>query len=293
MSAREVVERFHRLYYDTPEHTWQNTRWLGTPLQKFATDLWIYQELIDEVRPDLIIETGTDRGGSALFMASICDLLNHGRIVTIDVLNGPAVLGSLPLHPRIEYVQGSSVSEEVKNRILALITPDSKIMVVLDSDHSKDHVLKEIQFYSQLVSVGSYLIVEDTNINGNPVFPDYGPGPKEAVETFLLFDREFEVDVSREKFFLSANPGGYLKRRKLGDVDLEALRRERELAERNAQLAERNAQLAERNAQLAERNAQLAERDAQLAGMLASKSWRLTAIFRRVLAFVRAKRGQR
>jgi cephalosporin hydroxylase len=85
-------------------------------------------------------------------------------------------------------------------------------MAVLDSNHHKEHVLSELRAYSRIVTVGQYLIVEDTNLNGRPVLPEYGPGPHEAVQEFLAEDRRFEVDRSREKFMMTFNPGGFLKR---------------------------------------------------------------------------------
>ena len=85
-------------------------------------------------------------------------------------------------------------------------------MVILDSDHNRDHVLKEMELYSPLVTRGSYLVVEDTNINGNPVLADFGPGPAEAVREFLQHHNEFEVDRNMEKFYMTFSPGGYLRR---------------------------------------------------------------------------------
>lgn len=205
-----TVDAFHKLYFDARSFnmTWRNTFWLGHPILKCPLDMWVYQEIIHEIRPDLIIETGTAFGGSALYLASICDMVGSGRIVTIDI----EARASLPQHPRIEYLVGSSVSDgmvaQVKNRVAAART----VMVILDSDHAMPHVASELERLSPFVTRGSYLIVEDTNLNGHPVEPEHGPGPMEALGQFLPAHREFEVDASREKFFLSFNPKGYLKR---------------------------------------------------------------------------------
>jgi cephalosporin hydroxylase len=211
-AEKNAVEVFHRLYYDASDLTWSNTFWLGIPAQKFPCDLWIYQEILFQVRPSLIIETGTADGGSALFLASILDLLNEGRIISIDIRNVGEHLKELPVHQRLRYIGGSSVSPETIEEVRGLIQTGDRVMVILDSDHSKSHVLQELRFYCELVSPGSYLIVEDTNVNGYPVFPEHGEGPCEAVQAFLAQDRRFIADTSREKFFVTFNPGGYLKR---------------------------------------------------------------------------------
>jgi cephalosporin hydroxylase len=206
---REIVRAFHQLYYESRETTWADTRWLGVPAQKCPLDLWVYAEILHEIRPQLIVETGTAAGGSALFLASICSLLHQGRVVTIDVVRNP----NLPRHRRITYLHGSSTEPAIVGRVRRLAAPRDPVLVVLDSDHGKEHVLAEMRAYADLVSVGSYLVVEDTNINAHPVLPDFGPGPREAVEEFLEERTDFVVDSEREKFFMTFNPMGYLKRR--------------------------------------------------------------------------------
>lgn len=140
-------------------------------------------------------------------MAHILDLLENGEVLTIDIDN----LISRPQHPRITYVHGSSVDPELIESLLA-DRRDEVRLVVLDSDHSKAHVLQELDLLAHYVSVGSYLIVEDTNINGHPTFPTFGDGPYEALEEFLETHKEFAVDETREKFLLTFNPRGYLRR---------------------------------------------------------------------------------
>ena len=156
----------------------------------------------------MIIECGTSSGGSAYYLAGLMDLLGKGRIVTIDVV----VCANLPAHPRIQYLTGSSISPEIVEMVKKNIQPGNSVMVILDSDHSAPHVLRELQIYSPLVTKGDYLIVEDSNLNGHPVWPAHGPGPMEAVQEFLATNNEFKIDKSREKFLVSFNPNGYLRR---------------------------------------------------------------------------------
>jgi len=202
-----VTEAFHRLYYDTA--VWKDTYWLGVPTQKCPFDLWVYQEILYEQRPDLIVETGTAHGGSALYLACVCDQLGRGAIVTVDVYP----IEGRPGHPRISYVTGSSTAPEVVAEIERLAEGRERVLVILDSDHARDHVLEELRIYSHLVSAGGYLVVEDTNVYGHPVFPEHGPGPMEALELFLAETDEFEIDAAREKFFLTFNPRGFLRKR--------------------------------------------------------------------------------
>jgi cephalosporin hydroxylase len=206
---RWIVDGFHKIFYRYDNQAaWRDATWLGVPALKCPFDLWVYQEIIHELRPDLMIECGTYQGGSALFLAAVCDQLGHGQVLTIDM---KAYQGQ-PEHPRITYLHGSSTAPETLSAVVDRIRPGDTVMAILDSDHRRPHVLREMQLYGPLVSVGSYLIVEDTNINGHPVWPDYGPGPMEAVEAFLHMDERFIIDHDREKFYLTFNPGGYLKR---------------------------------------------------------------------------------
>lgn len=208
-TAKRIIKEFHQLYFYEKERTWKNnTFWLGVPVAKCPLDLWIYQEVINETKPDIVVEAGTAFGGSALFLASICDLVNHGQIITIDVEEQP----NRPQHARIKYVSGSSISARVVAEVNSFISPDARVMVILDSDHSAEHVRRELEAYSSLVTVGCYLIVEDTNINGHPVLPHFGAGPMEAVESFLKTSTEFKRDPDREKLLMTFNPGGYLRR---------------------------------------------------------------------------------
>jgi cephalosporin hydroxylase len=205
-----IINKFHQLYYNSghQEGTWQKTYWFGIPILKCPLDLWIYQEIIFGHRPDVIVESGTMLGGSALYLASICDLVGCGLVITIDI----QAHAGRPQHDRITYVTGSSTDDTVVKKVERMIDKQHKVMVILDSDHSEKHVARELEIYSQLVSPGCYLIVEDTNVNGHPVFPNHGPGPMEAVEKFLQARQDFTVDRDMEKFYLTFNPKGYLKK---------------------------------------------------------------------------------
>jgi cephalosporin hydroxylase len=205
---QSIIDAFHISYYREPETTWANTFWFGVRVYKCPLDLWVYQEIVHETKPDVVIETGTLFGGSALFFACMFDLLGNGRVVTIDLKPRPA----RPHHNRITYITGSSTSNEVIRCVQDLVGSANKVMVVLDSDHTAPHVLREIRMYSPMVTKDAYLIVEDTSVNGNPVLPDFGPGPKEAVEEFLKENTDFAQDKTREKFGLTFCPGGYLRR---------------------------------------------------------------------------------
>ena len=205
----EAVKRFHRLYYQSG--VWGNTYWLGVRTLKCPLDVWIYQEILFEKRPELIIETGTGLGGTTHFLACICDRVGRGRIVSVDWRPREG----RPEHPRITYLLGSSIAQRTISQVQAAVQPHESVMVILDAAHEQDHVHEELRAYGQLVSPGQYMIVEDTNVNGHPVRPDFGPGPMEAVQAFLEEDqgREFTPDRSREKFLMTFNPSGYLLKR--------------------------------------------------------------------------------
>jgi len=204
-----IVDEFHRFYYADAERTWKKTFWCGVRVTKCPFDLWVYQEIVWSLRPDVIVETGTAHGGSALYFASLLELIGRGRVISIDVAANP----NRPTHPRIEYLTASSTAPSVIRDLRSTIAPRETVMVVLDADHRKAHVLEELRAYHPLVTAGSYLIVEDTNVNGHPVAPEHGEGPMEAVREFLRENSDFEVDRSREKFWLTFNPSGYLRRR--------------------------------------------------------------------------------
>ena len=166
------------------------------------------QEIIYEIKPDLIIETGTFKGGSALYYAHLFDLIGKGRVITIDV----EFRENRIKHPRIRYVFSSSTDE----LLIPLLDEETKdkhtVMVLLDSDHSRDHVLAEMNLYSNYVTRGSYMIVEDTALNGHPIHPNTEPGPMEALDIFMKDNKDFISDKSMEKFLMTWHPNGFLKK---------------------------------------------------------------------------------
>ena len=207
---QEIVRKFHELYY----RLWFEHRvdthtlsWFGHEMMKCPLDLWIYQELLVRTRPDFVVETGTWHGASALYLAMILDHLGHGQVVTVEVDVKP----DLPMHPRIKYLVGSSIDPAVIAQVREAVGAQ-RVLVILDSHHGADHVYQELLAYNPLVQTGDYLIVEDTNINGHPVYPEYGPGPMEALDRFLADNDEFVIDRRCERFLLTMNPKGYLRR---------------------------------------------------------------------------------
>jgi cephalosporin hydroxylase len=206
--AAWVARQFARLYYARVESTIFGTRYLGIQTLKYPTDLWIYQEIISETLPDVIIETGTWHGGSALYFATVCEAIGHGQVVTIDTDPGEP----LPEHPRITYLRGSSTDPETVAQVRELTRDAAGVMAILDSDHSRAHVLRELSIYGDLVTPGGYLVVEDTNVNGRPVLAQHGPGPGEAVDEFVRRDGRYSSDQARERLLLTACPGGFLRR---------------------------------------------------------------------------------
>lgn len=217
-----IIDDFHKLSYSAAYEeglTWQRTQWLGFPLFKMPQDLLTLTDVIWQVKPHLIIETGTAAGGSALFMASYCDAVGSGKILTIDMR---PMDRNYPAHPRIAFLGGrSSVDPDVLAEVNrwhdfyavartygeapnTFTSPGGPVMVILDSDHSKAHVLKELDAYADFVTPGSYMVVEDTNVGpGRPVLHEHGPGPWHALEEWLPKHPEFKVDerVARWQLF--------------------------------------------------------------------------------------------
>jgi cephalosporin hydroxylase len=213
---RNIIRNFTELYYDKYVQTWANTRWKSIPVYKCPTDLWIYQELIYEIKPTVIVETGTAFGGSALYLRDIGRVCGcYPVIISIDKDHNK-IVDSIRYEENIILLEGDSSEEETLIRVKAHISSrmiNHKIMVILDSDHKKDHVIKELNLFASLVTPGSILIVEDTIINGNPVHKEHGPGPKEAIEEWWVDHPEFELNVMCEKLMLTFNRGGYLERK--------------------------------------------------------------------------------
>jgi cephalosporin hydroxylase len=161
--------------------------------------------------PDLIIETGTYYGGSALWMAHILDELRQGTVLTVD--RNDEI--SIPKHRRIQFIKSDSTSTEFIDHVDRVVKGHENVMVVLDSCHTAIHVFKELALLSPFVTIGQYLVVEDTNLNGNPVQGGFGPGPSEALSDWIDTEqgRCFATDtVLERKYGYSYFPGGWLKR---------------------------------------------------------------------------------
>ena len=207
--SNRVSDEYH-IYFEE-NRLWENITWLGIPMWKLPNDAMIIQEIIYETKPEAIIETGTGYGGSTLFYASILKLMGGGKVLTVGIRDDFKKYKDLNMIDWVLPLIGSSIDLDIVKRISELVEGRST-MVILDSCHSEEHVSKELEIYADLVSIGNYLIVEDTHVGGNPVEWEYGEGPMGAVKRFLEKDKRFEVDKSREKLVMTFNPCGFLKR---------------------------------------------------------------------------------
>lgn len=210
--VREIAR--HRYAY--------NFSWLGRPLIQFPQDMVAIQELIWKIRPEVVIETGVAHGGSLIFSASMLELLGEdGFVIGVDIdirAHNRAEIEKHPLAKRIKLVQGSSIDEGIAAQVRELAAGKKRVLVILDSNHTHEHVLEELRLYSPLVRAGSYLLVYDTLIEDMPADlvgdRPWGPGnnPKTAVHAFLKFSDRFEVDREMEaKLLITVAPDGYLK----------------------------------------------------------------------------------
>jgi len=195
--------------------------WLGIPIIQYPQDIIALQEIIWKVKPDLIIETGIARGGSIIFSASLLELIGKGEVIGVDIdiknANKKKILKH-PLSKRITMIEGSSISKKTIDKIKKLVQEKNKILVILDSNHTHKHVLKELEIYSPLVSKNSYLIVFDTIVDDLPKQllnnRPWGKknNPKSAVKEFLAKNNRFRVDKGIEKKLLfTVAPMGFLK----------------------------------------------------------------------------------
>ena len=198
-----------------------NFTWLGRPIIQFPQDIIAMQEIIWTVKPNLIIETGIAHGGSLIFSASVLELIGKGEVLGIDIdirEHNRAEIEKHPMFKRINMIEGSSTSDEVLNEVRSYAGGKKRILVILDSMHTYDHVLKELELYSEFVTKGSYLVVFDTVIEDMPddFFEDRPWGkdnnPKMAVREFLKDNERFVIDKDIEnKLLITVAPDGYLK----------------------------------------------------------------------------------
>jgi cephalosporin hydroxylase len=209
----DLIQRFNDFYYSSGIS--QKLNWRGIEMIKNPCDLWIIVELMQRLRPAIILETGTHYGGSAIFYADMANILDIPCIIiTIDI-NPKWIID--PKTKNIISLVGYSTDLSIVQKVKVTVKQHSEtnpghIVVILDSDHSEANVLKELELYSHLVTLDSYIIVEDTNINGHPSAPSHGPGPWEAVDRFLANNSNFIPDRNCERFLLTFNPRGWLKR---------------------------------------------------------------------------------
>jgi cephalosporin hydroxylase len=206
----DAVDSFHEFY--EMNKLWEKTTWLGQQMWKLPFDAIVLQEIIYATKPDLVIETGTGMGGSALFYASILHLLDNGMVLTIDEKRKFHNFGDTTAANRINFIEGSSIADKTLEHVRR-IASGRRCMVILDSWHTFEHVQKELEAYKEFVSLGCYMVVEDTHVNGHPVQWEWGAGPYEAVQHFIeKYPGVFVVDKQRERHMMTFNPSGYLRR---------------------------------------------------------------------------------
>lgn len=210
----DVGEEYHKWYYGTLTYT-RNT-WMGVPCWKSVSDMWTYQEILADLKPSLLIEFGTRYGGSALFFSGILRQIGQPfHVLSVDV-SLKVLRPEARQDPDITFVESSSTEPAIAEQIRGLKEDyPGKIFAILDSDHSKQHVLGEMKLLRPLLAPGDYLLVEDSNVNGHPVLPGFGPGPYEAIEAYEQeFPDDYTHDKEREnKFGFTFAPNGFLIRR--------------------------------------------------------------------------------
>jgi cephalosporin hydroxylase len=223
MGKDEELKSLTRQWFDAAsrqEYSYHFS-WMGRPIIQFPQDIVAMQELIWQIQPDLIIETGIAHGGSLIFYASMLELIGKGEILGIDIDIRDHNRSEIEKHPmfnRISMVQGSSTDPEIVGKVSEIAKGKQTVMVVLDSNHTHDHVARELELYAPLVTKGSYLVVFDTVVEYLPkeLFPNrpWGPGdnPMTAVREFLKVTDRFEIDEAiHNKLLITVAPDGYLK----------------------------------------------------------------------------------
>ena len=196
-------------------------KWLGRPIIQFPQDIIALQELIWKTKPDLIIETGIAHGGSIVFSASMLELIGKGEVLGIDIdirKHNKDEIEKHSMFKRITMIEGSSINKKIVNKVKKFAEGKSKIMLLLDSKHTHEHVLKELEYYSPLIKKGNYIIVFDTMVDDMPknFFHDrpwdVGNNPKTAVKEFLEKNKRFKIDKQFEKkLLITSSPDGILK----------------------------------------------------------------------------------
>jgi cephalosporin hydroxylase len=186
---------------------WNRATWLGRSIATAPTDLLAYQEMIARVRPDWVIEIGAGDGGRALFLASMCELVGHGQVLSIDA----ELASDLPSHARLQFRAGDPVAADTVDAVREMVGNGNAI-VVLGGRFDRARTATAFNAYAPFVRPGSYVVVADTVVNGHPVWTGFGPGPAEGVKQILNAHGDFVADPDMEKYSLTFNPGGFLKR---------------------------------------------------------------------------------
>lgn len=214
---KETVQDFMR--QSAKERYSYNFTWLGRPIIQYPQDIIAMQELIWRLKPTLIIETGVAHGGSLIFYASLLELIGEGRVIGVDIdirIDNWCAIEDHPLANHITLIEGDSLDKDVIKRVHKYANGESGVLVCLDSNHTHEHVLRELEAYAPLVTKDSYVVVFDTIIESLPdEGKPWGKGnnPFTAVREFLRLHPEFEADKSiDERLLISSSPGGYLKR---------------------------------------------------------------------------------
>ena len=207
-----IQEGYLKWYYDTA--VWKRVSYRGVRTLKNPLDMWNYQEIIAEHGIEWVLETGTRHGGSALFFADLLAARGAaGLVISVDVDHASLQISP---HPKIKLLKGDSAAPQVLKEVQTLLAERrAPMFVILDSDHRKAHVLRELHGYVPLMRPGDYLVVEDSCVNGHPVRPDFGPGPMEAIDEFLDLSPGLLVpDEGREtKFGCTFAPRGYFRKK--------------------------------------------------------------------------------
>jgi cephalosporin hydroxylase len=223
MSKDSKLKKMTRSWFDLAfKHQYSyHFTWLGRPIIQFPQDMIALQEIIWDVKPDIIIETGIAHGGSLIFSASMLQLIGRGKVIGIDIdirKHNKDEIKKHPLYKRIKMIEGSSVEPKIIKKVFSAVKDKKKIMVFLDSNHTHEHVLKELEAYSSLVKKGSYIIVFDTMVEDMPKnsFPNRPwnkkNNPKTAVREFLKKNKRFKVNKKfEEKLLITSSPDGFLE----------------------------------------------------------------------------------
>ena len=212
MNYIESNEKLVELVHHLQEKICYNTKWFGVDCLKNPLDFWIYQELIYSIQPTVILEIGNWKGGSALAMANLLDIQGSGRVIAVDI-NHNQIDPKARAHPRITWIQGDATDPNIEKQIRALISADDRVLIIEDSDHVDTTVSKLLHMDKDLIRVGDYFIVEDSNCGGKPLSHGPSPGPWAGILRFLEEDTNWESDREQEKYIVTWNPLGFLRRK--------------------------------------------------------------------------------